>query len=93
MEDDSKLYLTTNMNKGLSSYNRQVFRVALAPALWQHTMDQVLQGVPGTQCYLDDITVIAATDATGEMWTQSQMGQLWFPEAQCQDAPKPQRVS
>ena len=39
-----------------------VFGVASAPAIWQQTMDQVLQGIPGTQCYLDDILITGNSD-------------------------------
>ncbi|MGH0157174.1 UNVERIFIED_CONTAM: hypothetical protein FKN15_033151 [Acipenser sinensis] len=62
MEEDSKVFLTINTHKGLYRYNRLVFGVTSAPAIWQRAMDQVLQGVPGTQCYLDDIIVTGATD-------------------------------
>ncbi|KAJ8375474.1 hypothetical protein SKAU_G00060540 [Synaphobranchus kaupii] len=62
MEEDSKVFLTINTLKGLYRYNRLVFGVASAPAIWQRAMDQVLQGVPGTQCYLDDIIVTGAND-------------------------------
>ncbi|XP_061094922.1 uncharacterized protein K02A2.6-like [Conger conger] len=62
MEEDSKVFLTINTLKGLYHYNRLVFGVASAPAIWQRAMDQVLQGVPGTQCYLDDIIVTGAND-------------------------------
>ncbi|XP_041931246.1 LOW QUALITY PROTEIN: uncharacterized protein K02A2.6 [Alosa sapidissima] len=62
MEEDSKKFLTINTIKVLYRYNRLVFGVASAPAIWQRAMDQVLQGVPGTQCYLDDIIVTGATD-------------------------------
>ncbi|XP_051785433.1 uncharacterized protein K02A2.6-like [Erpetoichthys calabaricus] len=57
LEESSKKYLTINTHKGLFRYNRLVFGVSSAPAMWQRAMDQVLQGIPGTQCYLDDITV------------------------------------
>ena len=62
MEEDSKTFMTINTIKGLYRYNRLVFGVASAPAIWQRAMDQVLQGVPGTQCYLDDIIVTGGTD-------------------------------
>ncbi|CAL9701112.1 unnamed protein product [Knipowitschia caucasica] len=62
IEEDSKMFLTINTLKGLYRYNRLVFGVASAPAIWQRAMDQVLQGIPGTQCYLDDIIVTGAND-------------------------------
>lgn len=62
MEEESKVYLTIHTHKGLYQYNRLVFGVASAPAIWQRAMDQVLQGVPGTQCYLDDIIVTGANE-------------------------------
>ncbi len=62
MEEDSNVFLTINTHKGLYRYNRLVFGVASAPALWKRAMDQVLQGCPGTQCYLDDIIVTGDSD-------------------------------
>ena len=55
MDDASKKYINTL--KGLFRYNRLVFGIVSAPAVWQRAIDQVLQGIPGTQCYLDDIIV------------------------------------
>ena len=34
-----------------------VYGVASAPSIFQHTMDTILQGIPKTYCYLDDILV------------------------------------
>uniref|UniRef100_A0A8C9TFI9 ribonuclease H n=1 Tax=Scleropages formosus TaxID=113540 RepID=A0A8C9TFI9_SCLFO len=62
MEEDSKVFLTINTHKGLYRYNRLVFGVASAPALWQRAREQVLQGCRGTQCYLDDIIVTGEDD-------------------------------
>lgn len=64
MEEPSRKYLTINTHKGLYQYNRLVFGITSAPAIWQRAMDQVLQGIPGTQCYLDDIIVTGPDTAT-----------------------------
>ena len=60
--EESKKYLTINMHKGLFQYNRLVFGVTSSPAIWQRAIDQVLQGIPGTQCSLDDMIVSGKTD-------------------------------
>jgi len=60
--EDQK-YLTVNTHQGLYRYKRLVYGVASAPAIWQRSMDQVLQGLSGTQCYLDDIVVTGRDDA------------------------------
>ena len=60
--EESKKYLTINTHKGLFQYNRLVFGVTSSPAIWQRAIDQVLQGIPGTQCVLDDIIVSGKTD-------------------------------
>ena len=39
------------------------FGVASTPALFQKTMDTLLQGIPNTQCYLDDILITGKSDA------------------------------
>ena len=38
-----------------------VFGVVSAPALWQRTMDQVLQGLKGCLCMLDNTIVTGVT--------------------------------
>ena len=63
MDDESSALLTLNTHKGLFKLNRLAFGVASAPALWQRSMDQILQGIPYTQCILDDIIVTGEDDA------------------------------
>ena len=41
-----------------------MYGVASAPAIWQRTMDQILQGVPGVQCILDDMVITGEDDHT-----------------------------
>lgn len=62
MEESSKKYLTINTSKGLYQYNHLVFGIASAPAIWQKAMERVLQGIPNTQCYLDNIVITGADD-------------------------------
>ena len=63
VDDASKNLLTINTHKGLFRYNRMCFGVASAAAIWQRTIEQVLQGLPGVQCILDDMIVTGSTDA------------------------------
>ena len=62
MEEDSKKYLTINTHMGLFQYNRLVFGINSAPAIWQRTIDQVLEGTSGTSCILDDMTTTGKND-------------------------------
>ena len=62
VEDKSKHLLTINTQKGLFRYNRLVFGVASAPALWQRAMDQVLHGLSGCFCMLDDMIITGSSE-------------------------------
>lgn len=46
LDKDSKEYVTINTHKRLFKYNRLVFGVASSPAIFQRTMDTLLQGIP-----------------------------------------------
>ena len=48
---------------GLFQYNRLVFGITSAPAIWQRTMDQILEGTSGISCILDDMIVTGKSDA------------------------------
>ena len=62
LTDDSKHYTTINKHKGLFRYNRLPFGVASAPAIFQRTMDSLLQDLPHVCVYLDDIVITGPTD-------------------------------
>jgi hypothetical protein len=54
IEEESRSYTTINTQRGLYRYNRLPFGIASAPAIFQRTMDTLLQGV---MCYIDNILV------------------------------------
>ncbi|XP_052242311.1 uncharacterized protein K02A2.6-like [Dreissena polymorpha] len=62
VDDDSKELLTINAHQGLYWYNRCVYGISSLPAIWQRTIDQILQGIPGVQCILDDMIVTEDSD-------------------------------
>ena len=62
VEEDSQKLLVINTHKGLYQYTRLPFGVASYPALWQRVIEQVLQGISGIQCFLDDIIVTGPND-------------------------------
>lgn len=63
MSEESRKYLTVNTHKGLYQFNRLVFGVASAPAIWQRSMEQILQGIPRVHCTLDDMIVTGKDDS------------------------------
>ncbi len=54
--------LTIITHKGLYWYRRLPFGITSAPAVFQRAMGQILSGLSGVQCYLDDILVTGKTD-------------------------------
>ena len=62
MEEDSQHFLTLNTHQGLYQYTRLPFGIASAPAIFQRAMDTILQGIPHTVCYIDDILVTGDTE-------------------------------
>ncbi|XP_016335635.1 uncharacterized protein K02A2.6-like [Sinocyclocheilus anshuiensis] len=62
MDENSKQYLTVNTHKGMFTYNRLPFGVASAPAIFQRTIEGLLQGLTHVAVYLDDILITGVTD-------------------------------
>ena len=63
LDESSKQYVTINTHKGLYRYNRLPFGVSAAPAIFQRTMENLLQGMPHVSIYLDDILVTGTSEA------------------------------
>ena len=57
LDNQSKKLVTIYTHQGLYSYNRLPFGVASAPAVFQRTMERILQGIDGVACYIDDIII------------------------------------
>lgn len=62
VEECSQKYLTVNTIKGLYQVTRLPYGIKSAPHIFQSIMDQILQGIPGVCCYLDDILITAKSD-------------------------------
>ena len=57
LDDQSKEFTTINTHRGLYQYTRLPFGISLAPAVFQRTMDNLLQGLKHVAVYIDDIVV------------------------------------
>ena len=62
LDDQSKGLVTINTHRELYQYTRMPFGIASAPAIFQQTMDIILQGIPHTICNIDDILIIGVDD-------------------------------
>lgn len=61
VREEDMPYLTINTQRELFQYNRLVFGVALAPAIWQTANDTVLQGLQGIHFNFDDMIMTEKT--------------------------------
>ena len=55
-------YVTVNTHQGLYQYNCLPFGVASTPAVFQETMEKILQALNMVMCYIDDILVTGKKD-------------------------------
>ena len=61
LDDQSKNYMVVNTHRGLFRYNRLPFGVSSAPGIFQHTMENLLQGTPNV-VYIDNILITGPTE-------------------------------
>jgi hypothetical protein len=57
LAEESLPLLTINTHKNLYCYQRLPFGVSCAPAIFQWTMEVLLQGNPNVSVYLDDVLI------------------------------------
>ena len=50
LDDQSKKYVMINTHQGLFCYNRLTYGISLAPGIFQHTMETLLQGIANVAC-------------------------------------------
>ena len=64
LDEESKEYVTINTHLGLFRYTRLPFGVASSPAIFQKTMDSVINGFQGIGGTLDDLIITGSKDET-----------------------------
>lgn len=57
LDEDSKKLCGINTHRGLFQAQRMPFGVKSAPAIFQNFMDNLIAGIPGVFCYLDDLII------------------------------------
>ena len=60
LDESSCKFTTITTHQGLYQYTRLPFGIVSAPAIFQKTMDQIIQGIPHITCYIDDILITGA---------------------------------
>ena len=56
------MYTAINTQEGLYQYNALPFGVSSTPAIFQHTMEGILEGIPQVRVYTDDILITGVSD-------------------------------
>ena len=57
LSERSKELLTVNTTIGLLQYERMPYGIKTAPQIFQRVMDEILHGIEGVVCYIDDILI------------------------------------
>lgn len=62
LEPNSQKFVTINTHQGLYRYKRLYFGIASSPAIFQRTMDIILQGLDHVASIQDDILITGQDD-------------------------------
>ena len=76
MEPLSHELTTISSYHGLYRYTRLPFGIASAPAIFQRTMDTILDGIPNVLCYNDNILITGKTKSEHLQNLQEVLGHL-----------------
>ena len=63
LDEESQKFVTINTHRGLYRYTHLPFGIASSPAVFQRTMDVILQGLDQVACIQDDILLTGKDDA------------------------------
>lgn len=63
LDEEFKQYVVINTYKGLYQYNRLLFGIHSAPAIFQCTIESILRGIPHVSVYIGDILVTGSMEA------------------------------
>ena len=62
LHPEARQYCTINTHRGLYQFTCLPFGISSAPAMFQKVMDTILQGVPQTLCFIDDILIMGSSE-------------------------------
>ena len=62
LHPDNRKYVTINTYRGLFTHKHLPYGVSSAPGIFQRVMDKLVNGIPHTMVYLDDILVTGSTE-------------------------------